>query len=142
MATSICGSLQALSLQQARPQRCPAPTCRMSSNATSLSCRRSTFSAGQQLQQQQLPQVHREQLCLTTYAAKGKKLKTRKAAAKRFKITGTGKVILRHPGKQHINEKKSSKRLAQLGKTHLASDTVLPGIKGNLPYKKISKSGN
>lgn len=23
-----------------------------------------------------------------------------------------------------------------------ASDTVLPGIKGNLPYKKITKSGN
>lgn len=43
------------------------------------------------------------------------------AASKRFKITGTGKVVLRHPGKQHINEKKSSKRLSQLGKPHLVS---------------------
>lgn len=30
-------------------------------------------------------------------------------------------MILRHPGKQHINEKKSSKRLSQLGKPHLVS---------------------
>ncbi len=43
------------------------------------------------------------------------------AAAKRYKVTGTGKVILRHPGKQHINEKKSSKRLSNLGKAHLVS---------------------
>ncbi|DBB00743.1 TPA: hypothetical protein ACH3X1_000676 [Trebouxia sp. C0004] len=64
------------------------------------------------------------------------------AAAKRYKVTGTGKVILRHPGKQHINEKKSSKRLSNLGKAHLASDRDLPGIIGNLPYKKIKKSQN
>lgn len=43
------------------------------------------------------------------------------AAAKQYKVTGTGKVILRHPGKQHINEKKSSKRLSNLGKAHLVS---------------------
>lgn len=46
------------------------------------------------------------------------------AAAKRFKITGTGKVVLRHPGKQHINEKKSSKRLSQLGKPHMVGANV------------------
>ena len=43
------------------------------------------------------------------------------AASKRFKVTGTGKVLLRHPGKQHINEKKPSKRLSQLGKSHSVS---------------------
>ncbi|KAL3147404.1 hypothetical protein ABBQ38_014470 [Trebouxia sp. C0009 RCD-2024] len=141
MATLLCSSFQAVSLQQARVPRCSAPTCRPNTSATSLCWKRSSFSAGQTLQQPQLPQVQTAQLCLTT-CSKGKKLKTRKAAAKRFKITGTGKVVLRHPGKQHINEKKSSKRLSQLGKPHMASDTVLPGIKGNLPYKKITKSGN
>ena len=43
--------------------------------------------------------------------AKGYKLKTRKAAAKRFKVTGSGKVLRRKPGKQHINKHKSTTRL-------------------------------
>lgn len=37
------------------------------------------------------------------------------AAAKRYKVTGSGKVFTRRPGKQHINEKKSPKRLRALG---------------------------
>lgn len=44
------------------------------------------------------------------------------AAAKRFKVTAGGKVMMRHPGKQHINEKMSSKRLSKLGKEHAVSD--------------------
>ena len=43
--------------------------------------------------------------------AKGYKLKTRKAAAKRFKVTGSGKVLRRKPGQQHINKHKSTTRL-------------------------------
>ena len=43
------------------------------------------------------------------------------AAAKRFKVTAGGKVMMRHPGKQHINEKMSSKRLSKLGKEHAVS---------------------
>jgi len=39
------------------------------------------------------------------------------AAVKRYKVTGTGKVMVRKPGKQHINEKKRPKRLSRLGKT-------------------------
>ena len=36
---------------------------------------------------------------------------------KRYKVTGTGKVMVRKPGKQHINEKKRPNRLSRLGKT-------------------------
>ena len=43
--------------------------------------------------------------------------KTRKAVAKRFKVTGTGKVLRRKQGKRHILQKKSSKRKRQLGKS-------------------------
>lgn len=32
------------------------------------------------------------------------KMKTNKAAARRFKITGTGKILRRQSGKRHINE--------------------------------------
>jgi large subunit ribosomal protein L35 len=36
------------------------------------------------------------------------KMKTHRGAAKRFKITGTGKVMRRKAGMNHILEKKSS----------------------------------
>ncbi len=32
------------------------------------------------------------------------KMKTNKAAARRFKITGTGKILRKQAGKRHINE--------------------------------------
>ncbi len=38
------------------------------------------------------------------------------SAVKRYKVTGGGKVMVRKPGKQHINEKKSPNRLSRLGK--------------------------
>ena len=38
------------------------------------------------------------------------KQKTNKAAKKRFKVTGTGKLKLRHAMKSHNLEKKSAKR--------------------------------
>ena len=38
------------------------------------------------------------------------KQKTKKAAAKRFKVTGSGKVMRRHAMKSHNLEKKSAKR--------------------------------
>lgn len=44
------------------------------------------------------------------------KLKTRSAMAKRFKVTASGKVIRRHAGKQHLNEKKRPKQLKRLSK--------------------------
>ena len=38
------------------------------------------------------------------------KQKTNKAASKRFKVTGSGKVLRRHAMKSHNLEKKSAKR--------------------------------
>eukprot|EP00890_Picochlorum_soloecismus_P006528 jgi/Picsp_1/6/NSC_00006-R1_plastid ribosomal protein l35 len=68
---------------------------------------------------------------------RGGKLKTRKAAAKRFKVTGSGKVTVRHAGKNHFQEKKSGKRKQKLSMKHVASDTQMDNIKGCLPYAKI-----
>lgn len=36
--------------------------------------------------------------------------KTRKAIAKRFKVTGSGKLMRRKPGHRHLLRKKSNKR--------------------------------
>jgi large subunit ribosomal protein L35 len=38
------------------------------------------------------------------------KQKTSRAAKKRFKLTGAGKILRRHAMKSHLLEKKSSKR--------------------------------
>ena len=44
------------------------------------------------------------------------KMKTDRGAAKRFKITGTGKIMRRKAFRNHILEKKSSKRTRRLAK--------------------------
>ncbi len=38
------------------------------------------------------------------------KMKTRHSVKKRFKVTGTGKLMRSRPGKRHILTKKSAKR--------------------------------
>jgi large subunit ribosomal protein L35 len=51
------------------------------------------------------------------------KMKTNKSVAKRFKITGSGKVKRSHAFKSHILTKKSQKRKRRLRK----SDLCAPG---------------
>jgi large subunit ribosomal protein L35 len=59
------------------------------------------------------------------------------SAAKRYRITGTGRVVVRHAGKNHFQEKKSSKRRQKLSGKHLVSETHLDLVKGCLPYAKV-----
>lgn len=47
------------------------------------------------------------------------KMKTRKAVAAKFRVTGTGKLKRSHAGKRHLNTNKTSKRKRQLGKPTL-----------------------
>ncbi len=49
------------------------------------------------------------------------KRKTRKSAAKRFKVTGTGKILRRHSHARHILTKKSRKRVRNLVSSDLVS---------------------
>lgn len=60
--------------------------------------------------------------------------KTRKAVAKRFKVTGSGKVLRRKQGKRHILQKKSSKRKRSLSKVALVAETDVWAVKQNLPF--------
>jgi large subunit ribosomal protein L35 len=64
------------------------------------------------------------------------KAKTRKSVAKRFKVTGTGKILRRKQGKRHILTKKSRKRKRSLGKAVLVDETNLRSIRENLPFGK------
>uniref|UniRef100_A0A7S0QUA2 50S ribosomal protein L35 n=1 Tax=Pyramimonas obovata TaxID=1411642 RepID=A0A7S0QUA2_9CHLO len=70
------------------------------------------------------------------------KLKTNKAAAKRFKVTGTGKVMRRQAGKQHLLAKKSPSRKHSLeGECALVPGDYNNAI-GQLPHSGIKKPGN
>jgi large subunit ribosomal protein L35 len=44
------------------------------------------------------------------------KVKTHRGAAKRFKLTGTGKIRRRKAFRSHLLEKKSSRRTRRLGR--------------------------
>jgi large subunit ribosomal protein L35 len=62
------------------------------------------------------------------------KLKTNRGAAKRLKVTKNGKVKYKKSFKNHILEKKSSKRKRQATNTQYASETMKKAIKQLLPY--------
>jgi large subunit ribosomal protein L35 len=62
------------------------------------------------------------------------KLKTHKGAAKRFKKTGTGKVMRHHSHLRHMLTSKSHKRKKKLGEAVLVSDADTPKIKRMIPY--------
>ena len=51
------------------------------------------------------------------------KRKTNKAIAKRVKVTGTKKLMIKHPGRRHILTKKSSARKRHLAKSFAVAST-------------------
>ena len=62
------------------------------------------------------------------------KMKTSRAAAKRFKKTGTGKLVRNKAYKSHILTKKSSKRKRNLRKDIVTDATNAKVMKKILPY--------
>ena len=62
------------------------------------------------------------------------KFKTKRAAAKRFKKTGTGKLMINHANKRHILTKKDRKRKRHLGKSVEIDSTNVKTMKKILPY--------
>ncbi|MCR5216324.1 MAG: 50S ribosomal protein L35 [Lachnospiraceae bacterium] len=62
------------------------------------------------------------------------KLKTKRAAAKRFKKTGTGELKRSKAFKSHILTKKSAKRKRNLRQSTLTDGTNVKVMKKILPY--------
>ena len=62
------------------------------------------------------------------------KMKTKKSAAKRFKITASGKIKHGVAGKRHRLMSHNSKYIRQNRGTHVASDADKPRIMKWLPY--------
>jgi large subunit ribosomal protein L35 len=66
--------------------------------------------------------------------AKKLKLKTHRGAAKRFKITATGKVLRMHSGKRHLLGTKKANRMRRLKKLTKVHDTDASNVRQMLPY--------
>ena len=62
------------------------------------------------------------------------KMKTKKAAAKRFKVTGTGKLKRSKAYKRHILTKKTRKTKRNLRKAAIVDATNVKNMKKILPY--------
>lgn len=62
------------------------------------------------------------------------KMKTNRSAAKRFKVTGSGKVVRRKAYKNHILTKKTTKRKRSLRKTAPVDATNQKQVARLLPY--------
>ena len=62
------------------------------------------------------------------------KIKTNRAAAKRFKVTGAGKLKRNKAYKSHILTKKSTKRKRNLRQATITDATNVKNMKKVLPY--------
>jgi large subunit ribosomal protein L35 len=62
------------------------------------------------------------------------KLKTRKAAAKRYKVTGSDNFLRRHAYKGHLLMKKSNKQKRKLSQKICVNKSDTKAIKLMLPY--------
>jgi large subunit ribosomal protein L35 len=63
------------------------------------------------------------------------KLKTHRGAAKRFKKTGTGKILRASAFKRHILTNKTTKSKRQQRGTRQVDDSDAPKLRLMLPYK-------
>ncbi len=62
------------------------------------------------------------------------KMKTSRSAAKRFKVTGTGKLKRNKAYKRHILTKKTTKKKRNLRKSAIMDPTNVKNMKKILPY--------
>lgn len=61
------------------------------------------------------------------------KMKTNRSAAKRFKLTGSGKIVRRKAGLRHILTKKSRKRKRDLGQDAVVHETCVKNVLRMVP---------
>jgi large subunit ribosomal protein L35 len=62
------------------------------------------------------------------------KMKTNRAAAKRFRVTGSGKIRRSKAGLNHCMQEKSKKRLRRLRKNDVVDSALAKRVKRLLPY--------
>ncbi|HIE33055.1 50S ribosomal protein L35 [Thermosulfurimonas dismutans] len=66
---------------------------------------------------------------------KKNKMKTNRSAAKRFKVTGSGKIVHFRACKSHLLRKKSAKRKRNLRKDKVLEGGYVKRVEKLIPYK-------
>jgi len=64
------------------------------------------------------------------------KIKTRKVAAKRFKLTGTGKLVHRVQGARHLRRKKSKRQQRRQDRQVALENAMVRHVRIYVPKKK------
>ena len=67
------------------------------------------------------------------------KLKTHRSAAKRYKVTASGKIMKRQAGIGHLLQHKSVSRKRRIFKMVGVSESHVALVSKELPYKKYSR---
>ncbi len=62
------------------------------------------------------------------------KLKTRKSAAKRFRVTGSGKIVHRKSNRNHLLQHKTSDRKNRLSKMAVVDERDADNVRLMIPY--------
>ena len=62
--------------------------------------------------------------------------KTKKSIAKRFKVTGTGKIMRRSPNRRHLLTNKSVKQKRRSGQDRSTSASITAVVRKALPHSK------
>jgi large subunit ribosomal protein L35 len=62
------------------------------------------------------------------------KLKTRKAASKRFRVTSTGKIMRRKAFKNHLLQHKTANKKRNLSKMAVVDESDAENVRLMLPY--------
>lgn len=63
------------------------------------------------------------------------KLKTRRAAAKRFRRSGSGKLMRRKAFKNHLLQHKGTDRKRRLSKVTVVNEADVPNVELMMPYQ-------
>jgi len=62
------------------------------------------------------------------------KLKTRKSASKRFRLTGSGKIVHRKSHRNHLLQHKTSDRKNRLSKMEIVNERDAENVRLMMPY--------
>lgn len=82
------------------------------------------------------PYISRSFSRIRTDMRRPKGIKTRKAAAKRVKITGTGKILRNRPGRRHLATSKTAKRRRKLDSVATVDKSDYKRILESLPFSR------
>jgi large subunit ribosomal protein L35 len=67
------------------------------------------------------------------------KMKTYKAASKRYKVTGRGKLLARPGGQDHFNSRESSKVTRNKRRDRQAAPADVAAVRATLPNHRVAR---